>query len=304
MKLRRHDWLEQFERGSQTLIRLITFLSLRVGRPVGRFFLYPISAYFLLVLRGSRAASKSYLERVLGRKATLADIYHHYHVFASTVLDRLFLLANRYRNYEFEFYYDGVQRQKSIADLHSASVFIGSHFGSFEVMRVLAADLKGGNISLLMNQENAQKTSNVLDAYANGDRFKIIELGPIDSLIEAKENVQKGGILSVLADRTGEDDRLIELPFLGGRAEFSLGPFLLARVLKLPIILFFGVYIGNKKYRLYFETVPEVKDYARDDRDLIATQWLTLYVSRLEYYCRKYPFNWFNFYDYWLPENS
>jgi predicted LPLAT superfamily acyltransferase len=35
----RAEWARSPERGSLTLLRIMTFLSLRLGRPVGRFFL-------------------------------------------------------------------------------------------------------------------------------------------------------------------------------------------------------------------------------------------------------------------------
>ena len=39
----RAEWVQSPERGSLTLLRMMTFLSLRLGRPVGRFFLYFIA---------------------------------------------------------------------------------------------------------------------------------------------------------------------------------------------------------------------------------------------------------------------
>ena len=42
----RSEWARSPERGSLTLLRLMTFVSLRLGRRIGRFFLFFIALYF------------------------------------------------------------------------------------------------------------------------------------------------------------------------------------------------------------------------------------------------------------------
>jgi len=37
----------------------------------------------------------------------------------------------------------------------------------------------------------------------------------------------------------------------------------------------------------------------RKERQQALNQYAQDYAGRLEHYCRKYPYNWFNFYDCW-----
>ena len=88
-------WLAQRERGTLTALRLISWITTRIGYGAGRALLHPICLYFVVFSRRARQASLVYLERVLQRKARWRDVYRHYHTFASAILDRVLLLSGR-----------------------------------------------------------------------------------------------------------------------------------------------------------------------------------------------------------------
>jgi len=88
-------WLEQRERGTLGALRLIASITNGVGYRAGRALLYPISLYFLVFSMRSRAASRAFLARALGRAPRWRDVFRHYHTFASTLLDRVDILSGR-----------------------------------------------------------------------------------------------------------------------------------------------------------------------------------------------------------------
>jgi predicted LPLAT superfamily acyltransferase len=49
-------WLGQSERGSKFMLRLITWIALRLGRAPARALLYPICGYFIVFSRHARRA--------------------------------------------------------------------------------------------------------------------------------------------------------------------------------------------------------------------------------------------------------
>ena len=87
--------------------------------------------------------------------------------------------------------------------------------------------------------------------------------------------------------------------FLGGRATFPTGPVLLASVLNAPVVLFFGLYRGGRRYDVHFEMLGEGIKIKRSNREAEAAVWTQRYVKRLEHYTQSAPYNWFNFYDFW-----
>ena len=62
------EWVAQPERGATAVIKLIVWIALRLGRPAARLILYPICLYFMIFSSGTRAASRTYLSRALGRR--------------------------------------------------------------------------------------------------------------------------------------------------------------------------------------------------------------------------------------------
>src|SRR6266571_1995406 len=54
------EWVTHRERGSMTTLRIMTFLSLRLGRSGGRVFLYLIAAYFFTFAPTARRHARAY----------------------------------------------------------------------------------------------------------------------------------------------------------------------------------------------------------------------------------------------------
>jgi predicted LPLAT superfamily acyltransferase len=89
------DWKSLPERGTGFWLRTIVWLALNFGRKAAGTLLYPISAFFLLLSRRPRQASLDYLTRIEEKPANWMDTFHHYHTFAETILDRVFVFAGR-----------------------------------------------------------------------------------------------------------------------------------------------------------------------------------------------------------------
>ena len=75
--MKRSDWAERPERSNLALLRLMTWLSLRLGRPFGRVLLRLIALYFVAASPAARGASRDYLRRALGRTLAFARLARH-----------------------------------------------------------------------------------------------------------------------------------------------------------------------------------------------------------------------------------
>ncbi|HKQ30137.1 MAG TPA: hypothetical protein VJS66_02530, partial [Burkholderiales bacterium] len=132
---------------------------------------------------------------------------------------------------------------------------------------------------------------------------RIIPIGPVDSLITAKERLDRGEVIGILGDRAVSEERFVEVRFFGEQAAFPAGPFITAAVLKVPVVLFFCLYRGGNRYELYFEPFADQVTLNRRNPDELQ-HWMQRYAERLEHYCRLEPYNWFNFYDFWRPPDN
>ena len=289
-------WLTQSERGSIIAIRLLVGVALLLGRRVARLVLYPVCLYFLVSGRGSRAASRKYLERVLERRVRFADLFRHHFTFATVALDRVYLLKDRVELFDSQIF--GEEVLLEVTRGGQGCFLLGAHLGSFEILRAFGT-AKGLRIGLVMYEENARMVNTVARAINPALAEDVISLGRFDSMLKLAERLQQSEWVGMLGDRALEEEAQLRVPFLGGSAAFPTAPFRLALMLKRPIVLMIGLYRGGNRYEMHFEKLFEPRDATATSRGQALEQAVRLYAQRLEHYCRQAPYNWFNFYDFW-----
>lgn len=106
--MKRTDWAEREERSNLPLLRAMTWISLRFGRPVGRAVLRVATVYFVLFSPSARRASRDYLRRVLGRPARWRDVYRHLFTFGATIHDRIYLMHGRFDLFDIRLQGEGL----------------------------------------------------------------------------------------------------------------------------------------------------------------------------------------------------
>ena len=286
-------WLNQPERGSRILLQLLTWITLRLGRPVSRWFLYPICVYFMMFSRGTRRVSNEYLERILGRQAGWRDVFRHYHAFASTIHDRVYLLSGRHRYFDIRM--EGESALQEYIEQKRGCILLGSHLGSFEILRAYGLFDRHLPITVVMHEAATSNLNAVLHSLHPEIRTHIIPPGTPDTMLAVKERLDCGELVGILGDRIFRGDRAVTCNFLGQPTRFSEGPFLLAALLRAPVVLFFGLYDGGRRYTIHFELLADTIPVGRSRRSDELRSWIEQYVGRLEHYCRLYPYNWFNF---------
>jgi predicted LPLAT superfamily acyltransferase len=290
-------WLEQRERGSLAVMKGGVRLLLSVGHTFGRLLLYPTCAYFLASSRKARAASRDYLGRVLGRPARLPDVARHYLTFARTLHDRVYFLAGR--TGEFDIEQHGLEVVERTLAKGKGCVLLGAHLGSFEVLRVIGSLERKLPVNVLLYPDNASNAETVASDLCPELKNRVIPLGRPDTLLRVHECLERGEIVGILGDRTLKSDKTVRCDFLGAPATFPQGPLLLAAILKAPVVLFFGLYQGGRRYAIHFESFADELHIGRKDRAAQLQPLIDRYAARLEHYCRLAPYNWFNFYDFW-----
>ena len=290
---------QQREGGGRFAIWLIRTIALRLGRPVARALLYPIALYFFLRRRDERAASRLFLSRVLGRPVTGRDVFRHIHMFAATLLDRLFFLARGERDFQVEV--EGLAALDRCIDAGKGVLLIGSHQGSFEALRALGARRPDVPLRVVLDKQKTPALTAVLEALAPDVGAAVIDasLGGTSVALAMAEGAAAGGMVALLADRGHRDEATRQVSFLGKPAPFPVGPWLLASALKIPVVLCMGIYLGGNRYRLIFEAFSDGIEVPRATRESALDEIVSRYAARVEHYARVYPFNWFNFYDFW-----
>jgi len=291
------EWKKQSERSNTFTLKLIAWIALHTGRRITRLFLYPIVLYFYIAAPTARKASFYYLSRVFGRPARQIEIARHIYWFAATILDRVYFLTDQLDKLEIKINnFDVVEKYKNDKQ---GVMLLGSHFGSFEAMRSLAQTGAEIPLKILMYQNHNQMITRILAELNPQVAASVIDLSQMDALIKMHEAIEAGYMIGMLGDRVTENDKIIPCQLLGSEANFPAGPMLVASIIKKPVILFYCLYMGKNRYEIYFEELAERIDVPRSDRESKIAYWTQLYVEKLEFYIKKSPYNWFNFYNFW-----
>jgi predicted LPLAT superfamily acyltransferase len=281
------------------MLRVMTWISLRLGRRAGRVVLHLIASYFLLFAPASRRASRDYLRRALGRPPSWRDLYRHFFTFAATIHDRLYLVNRRFELFDFEVHGEDTLRRLLAGG--KGLFLMGAHLGSFEVIRAIGRKETDLRVAMVMHQENAQKINAMLAAINPEAVQDIIGLGHVDSMLRVRERLDEGGIVGMLADRTPGNDTVSPVQILGTNANLPSGPFRIAALLRRPVIFMTGLYLGGNRYAIHFDPLADFSSVARGQRDAAVEAAVARYAALLDHYCRTAPYNWFNFFDFWQP---
>jgi predicted LPLAT superfamily acyltransferase len=316
-------WAQQ-ERGAPFMMRLMLWMAFKMGRRGVRWILYPTVTYFLIAAPRAVRASRNCLRRLLQRAPTWPDVTKHLFYFASCTQDRIFLLSNQHHELKIDAFWSP-DIPEVLAHTPGCILMVG-HVGSREALRLTppppapdTTNMQNGKIvmrdahtraheslpvSVLFDRQvgrqmtelfeklNPQLAANIIDASERGPTL----------VLKLKEALQSGRMVGIGADRATGDERAVTVQFMGGTVNFPEGPWTLAAALGVPVILGFGLYCGANRYEAHFELFSERIVTSRQNRHADIQAHAQRYAQRMEHYARMSPYNWFNFYDYWLED--
>jgi predicted LPLAT superfamily acyltransferase len=272
----------------------------KVGYRPARVVVAGIALYYALGSASTRRWVSQFHRRALGRTSFLLT-YCSIFAFAESILDRAFAFLGRGSSFRLTIHappglLDGSQPQRG-------HLVLGAHLGVMEMARAFA-QIQRVHFSMLMH---AAPSSRLYDEMKRLDPDLEKNVIPVASdadavgpLLEVRERLEKGEYVGINGDRAWVSGPRVRMPFLGCERDFPAGPYLLAAALKAPVLLMFLIKTGVRDYSLFIERFAEPEDLpSRKDRAAGVDAMARRYAERLEEYARRYPNQWYNFYDFW-----
>ena len=302
------NWAGIAERGSAVGIQFIGTCLRLIGERCARLLLYPVVAYFLLTSPAARRASDEYFRRLAqfaGEGAGVprpgwATRFRHLLAFAESALHKFAAWTGRAAGGAVRF----PNRAEFEALLASSkgALLIGAHLGNLEMCRALAAGERLAAVNAVVYAQHGPRFFGALARLSPDFGVNLIhvsEIGPATAMA-LKDKVDRGELVVIVGDRTppGETGRVCEVEFLGAPAPFAQGPFILAALLQCPVYLFFCLR-EERGYCIHLERFAERVALPRGERENRIRELAQRYARRLEAYCLRAPYQWFNFYSYW-----
>jgi predicted LPLAT superfamily acyltransferase len=303
-------WTSQQERSSPFWLKAIIGIYRLLGRRVCEWLLYPISLYFFLFSGSGRRSSIEFLGRfgsrsysgVTGWIRLRADSYRNFLEFSRALLDKFSVWQGHISLGELKFH--GRELLRNLISARQGAVVISAHLGNIEVLRAIAQDeLNRIKVNALMFTKHNPGFNSILRASNPESHLRIIpteDPGP-ELIIDLRERIAAGEVVAMLGDRLlpGSSERSVRVPFGGSEANFPAGPFVLASLLECPVILVFCFRDAPRSYSIHFESLSDRIILPRATRTEALEATVRKFAERLEFYCRRYPSHWFNFFDFW-----
>ncbi|WP_232370188.1 glycosyltransferase family 2 protein [Xenorhabdus lircayensis] len=311
---RRH-WSDIRERKGLLGMKFMLTVYRWLGRKPFEWLLYPVIGYFWATGGAQRQASRQYLERLkqtMQRKGIIIphglDSYRHYLRFGGAMLDKIASWRGDLKwGKDIEFAQDAEQ---TLLDGDSGGkLLLVSHLGDIEVCRALAQRAGKQTINALVFTEHAQRFKQIIEEVSPQTGINLLPVTDVgaDTAIMLKEKIDAGEWVAIVGDRIAVNpsrantQRVVWSQFLGHPAPFPQGPFVLASVLRCPVLLMFALR-QNNRFKIYCEHFANPLELPRKQREPALQQAVDHYASRLEHYALHSPLDWFNFFDFWqLP---
>lgn len=302
-------WIRIAERGSLWGMRTTVACYRLLWRRMALVLIHLVVAYFFATDRSGRRASLAYLRRVhatrdgrsaLGRAPGLLASFLHYREFALSIADRMELWLGRDPDFGFESH--GSEICDRLAEEGRGYIVLGAHLGSFDALRLLARRQRR-TVNVLMFTNHAQQINRLFRELSPDSEARVIRVTPdsVDAIFEIRERLRRGEIISVLGDRieAGDRGRVSQVPLLGDPVCLPQAPFLMAGLLGCPVVFMTALRSRSRHYQVHVELLAERVRLPRGEREKRVSELALAFAGRLEHYCMRAPYQWFNFYDYW-----
>ncbi|WP_199609017.1 LpxL/LpxP family acyltransferase [Flocculibacter collagenilyticus] len=308
VKQKQH-WSKLEERGSVIGMKILFSIYRLLGRKVLWIFLFPVVLYLHATGSSARQASVTFLStvnRVRGsnKTASYLDSLKHFCRFADSAFDKIDAWLGRIKLTDID--YNNSNLFLSLLEKKQGAVFIGSHLGNLEVCRALSQGRYATTLNVLVFTQNAVKFNQILESVNPSVSLNLIQVNDIGPglAMTLKDKVDQGEIVVIVGDRTSitTGGRVVYAPFLGEEAPFSQGPFILASLLDCPVYWLFCLK-HKGRFKVIFEHVADKLVLPRKERAKALQNVVEQYASRLSYYASQYPYQWFNFFDFWHKDD-
>ena len=307
------------------LFRLLPVVILRI-------FAFSVGFFYFVFSKSARDASKNFMAKAanftddpkMAKKCRSACApLQHIISFALTLIEKIQTWGNKFPFKNLYFQDDAVGDLVKNLEDGKGALIITSHLGNTELLRGLASFNKTGvsrqiPVTIIVDMKITKDFSRMLkeiNPEFSLDIINVQDIGPQTSIL-LEEKIAAGGIVSIAGDRTsaGNFGKNMNIPFLGEEAPFSPGIFHLVAFMQasqapvqVPIYFMFALRRKdlslNPKYDMYVHK-SNISFYnsSRKERFMRSTELAVSFAAHLEAYCKKYPFQWYNFYNFWAKE--
>ena len=283
-------------RGAVLGYKIFIFFIKHLGIRSAYFILYFVAFYFLLFSIKGTKANFYYFHKRLGfsKFKSVFKVYRSYCVFGQTIIDKVAISSGLRNKFTYEF--DGVDILKNLLKNRKGGILISAHVGNFEIAEYFFSEIDDlSQINLVTTDNEDQAIKEYMDTVSSKSKLKVILVKEdLSHIFEINNALSNNELICFTGDRYFEGSKILSEELLGKEAKFPAGTFLLGSRLKVPVAFVYVMKETSKHYHLY---TREAKFKARNAQDLLKS-----YTESIAWILKKYPYQWFNYFDFWAEQ--
>lgn len=244
-------------------------------------------------LHAERRHSRDFLTLLLGRRATVWDVFRHFFTFEEALMRKIRVSNGRTPQVRFG---PGGEAMEAFMTSGEPGLLGSFHFGDSDLLGFLVGPKKGQRIFMVrLRMDNSHET----DALGHffGDWITFIWVNQAENLLFAlKDAVSAGGSIALKCDRLGFSSKNEVFDFLGASRIFPFTIYHLALIFDRPVLLTVGV--PDRDGATVCHSSPAFRpDRAASKGENLARAraHFQAFLTRLEALLRTNPYLWFNF---------
>ncbi len=290
-------WDGRTRGGSFGYLFFIRFIEI-FGLGPAYFFLCLVVPYFVVFAPAQTRSTFVYSRRILHYSVlrSVFFVFRSYYALGRSLIDRLAVGMGM----QDRFVYD-IENHSVMLDLvrsDRGGIVIGGHTGAWQMGAPFLGEY-GKKLNVVMYDNEHTDIKEIINRYTGGAGFNVIPItdGDISYMFGITSALGKGEVVCFQGDRYINGSQVLRGEFMGVEALFPKGPFLVASKLGVPVVFYFAMRDRARRCHLYFFT-PEMmlaREYGVAEEEYL----FRAYTAALEYIVRKYPDQWFNYYDFW-----
>ncbi|WP_288898281.1 lipid A biosynthesis acyltransferase [uncultured Capnocytophaga sp.] len=274
--------------------RIFVFLMRHLGIYAAYSLLIFVAFYYFLTEWQSNRFMFYYFRHRLGYSLakTIGSLYLSYFTFGQIIIDKIAILAGLEHKFTFDF--DGQKLLFKLLEEQQGGVLISAHIGNFEIAEPFFRKI---DLKLQISTITTDMERSVIKEYLEGitERKSLnqyIYVKPdMSHIFEINDVIAHKNIVCFTGDRYFEGGRSLKGRLLGAEATFPAGPFVIASRLKVPVVF---VYVMKEK-GLHYHLYARIAEVKKADAESL----LEAYTDSMEQMLRKYPLQWFNYFNFW-----
>ena len=286
------EW-EGKSRGTVLGYRIFVFCIKKLGIRPAYFLLYFVALYFYFFSwKGTRAIYYYFRKRKgFPILKSILSIYRSYYTFGQTIIDKVAISSGLRDKFSYDF--DGMDKLNEVLAEKKGGLLISAHVGNFEIAQFFLNELEeNAPINLLTTDQEREAIKDYLDRISTKSQIKfIIYRDDFSHIFEIGAALSRNELICITGDRYVKQTKFLEGDLLGKKAKFPAGPFLMGQKLNVPILFVYVMKERNLHYHLYARKVEA--DIGN------ASSILARYIESITWILERYPYQWFNYFDFW-----